>query len=143
MFKKMMHAFNSNHRQKQAAPHDDQLYRTLDKQDIEKYKHNLKTINYHDLLDFIVQEEIYKIDHGKLDANHPIVIDHRGEEEYGIIEDHEADHFPITIEEEYRFVLVKKAKPKPTLVMPTKILKQLQEPSDHRQSDDTRSNQSS
>lgn len=64
-----------------------------------------------------------------------MLIDQVNQEEYDIIDTHEDDHYPISIEEEYRFVLVKKAKPKPTLVMPTKILKQLQDPSDNQQPD--------
>ena len=34
----------------------------------------------------------------------------------------------IELEEEYQFVLVKKANPNPTVVMPTKLLKQLEDP---------------
>lgn len=83
---------------------------------------------------FIVQEEIYKIDRDQAESGKkPIVIDQNEQSDYALIEDHDDDHYPITVEEEYRFVLVKKAKPKPTLVMPTKILRQLQDPSDHEQ----------
>ncbi len=134
MFQKMITALRGG--QRPAQINDERARRSdaLDTQDIEKYKNNLKTINYQDLLNFIVQEEIYKIDHDKPNVNsNPLVIDQDDHNDYTLIEDNEDDHYPITVEEEYRFVLVKKAKPKPTLVMPTKILKQLQDPSDQQQ----------
>ena len=128
MFKKMINAFRGD-------KHPEGTVNTLhtsnspmassapDLHDIEKYRNNLKTINYQDLLDFIVQDEIYKIDHDKVEPSNPIVVDQISQEEYNLIEDND-DHYPLSIEEEYKFVLVKKAKPKPTLVMPTKILQQ-------------------
>ena len=44
------------------------------------------------------------------------------------IEDDE-EEIQIEFEEEYKFILVKKARPNPTVVMPTKLLKQLEDPS--------------
>lgn len=129
-----MNALSGGKRQGQTNAQRHQRSDALDLHDREKYKNNLKTINYQDLLDFIVQEEIYKIDRDQAESGKkPIVIDQNEQSDYALIEDHDDDHYPITVEEEYRFVLVKKAKPKPTLVMPTKILRQLQDPSDHEQ----------
>lgn len=95
----------------------------------EKYKKNLTTMNYSDLIDLIHHEESnpYKAHPGQegRGKHHVPPSYHRPEYDEYIINENEDDNYPFSIEEEYSFVLVKKAKPQPTLVMPTKLLQQL------------------
>ena len=135
MFQRMLNLLSGDKRQQQMTDDGDQHRHGLDTHDVTKYKNNLKVINYQDLLNFITQEEIYKIDNDKLASTNSRDVHQKPQESRGFLQEYEEDPFPLSIEEEYRFVLVKKAKPKPTLVMPTKILKQLQDPSEQTPSD--------
>ena len=95
----------------------------------EKYKKNLTTMNYSDLIDLIHHEESnpYKAHPGKEARVKHHISPQYNQPEYDeyILNENEDDNYPYNIEEEYSFVLVKKAKPQPTLVMPTKLLQQL------------------
>ena len=130
MFQRMLNLLSGDKRQQQTTDDGDQHRHGLDTHDVTKYKNNLKVINYQDLLNFITQEEIYKIDNDKSASTVSRDVNQNLQEPRGFLQEYEEDDFPLSVEEEYRFILVKKAKPKPTLVMPTKILKQLQDPSD-------------
>ena len=95
----------------------------------EKYKKNLTTMTYSDLIDLIYHEENnpYKAhpDSEEKTTHHVLPKYHQAEYDEYAINEIEDDFYPFRVEEEYSFVLVKKAKPKPTLVMPTKLLRQL------------------
>ena len=101
--------------------------------DIEKLKSNLTTIDYETFINLIYQEDVSHHDnstHKMLNApkdNRTKSKDLNRISEFRIEDDEE--EIQIEFEEEYKFILVKKARPNPTVVMPTKLLKQLEDPS--------------
>ena len=101
--------------------------------DIEKLRSNLTTIDYETFLNLIYQEDISHHDnstHKMLNApkdHHTQSKDVNVLGEFRLEEDEE--EVQIEFEDEYQFILVKKARPNPTVAMPTKLLKQLEDPS--------------
>ena len=96
--------------------------------EMHKYKKNVKNINMSAIVQLIQHEESHIADETtisqevvKEDKENPREI------ERNVISIYEDDQEKIEYEDDYQFVLVKKPNINPTIVMPTRIIKELNE----------------